>query len=203
MTRGQYKDNSMRLSKFILCFGISVFSLAVNAAPLSKIKFELGVGYVQWNEEIDLTRANVSTTGFANYAGPALTLDASRSSESWNYGGAVSVTGGKAVSGGFGSGITFPDGIDRIWYGTLVQPYVNYRINPNFLIGLGALARFRTIDWGSSDPSLRVEHESETAFTGTMNLKCNLTNRVNLIQTYAPLGLKGRSQWQWNLQYVF
>ncbi|MES2965578.1 MAG: hypothetical protein V4760_16980, partial [Bdellovibrionota bacterium] len=79
----------------------------------------------------------------------------------------------------------------------------HYRINPTFMIGLGALARARIIDWDSSDATLKVDAAHEIAAAPSLNLRWTIQDSVTVAQSFALLGLDGESQWTWTAQYVF
>lgn len=166
-------------------------------------QFEVGLSYVQWNERMGLSRGATSGRGYANYAGPGLSLEYNRRGQRWQYGVTATLAAGKAAAGGFGSGLTFADGVDRSWTGAFLHPFVHYRANPTFMIGLGALARMRTVDWGSLDPTLSVDPHSSFAGAPTMDLRWTLADTITLVQSFALLGLEGETQWTWSAQTVF
>lgn len=170
--------------------------------PLAS-QFEVGLSYVQWNEKIGLSRGAALSTGYANYAGPGLTVEYNRRRARWQYGLSGTLAAGKAAAGGFGSGLTFTDGVDRYWQGFFLHPFINYRVNPVFMIGVGALGRIRSIDWEPTDPTLRVDTSTAIAGAPTMNVRWSLSDAVTLIQSFALLGLDGETQWTWSAQYVF
>jgi hypothetical protein len=169
--------------------------------------FEVGLAYIQWNEKIKLTQGPLQSEGVANYAGPVITIDRNWTQRRWNWGAMAGLAAGKAAAGKF-SGVSFTDSTDRPWYGLLLQPYVNFRINTHFMLGLGALSRLRTVDWSPADASIKVDARDDLVFAPQFNFRFNMWkdggyDRLTLIQSFAPLGLDGETQWMWTGQYRF
>lgn len=172
------------------------------AHPLAS-QFEAGLSYVQWNESMGISQGATSTKGYANYAGPGISFEYNRRRARWQWGASTTIAAGKAAAGGFGGFLTFADGVDRLWYGWFLHPFVHYRINPVFMIGGGALARVRIIDWEPADPTLRVEKADQIAAAPTLNLRWTIQDTVTVAQSFALIGLNGETQWTWTAQYVF
>ena len=170
--------------------------------PLAS-QFEAGLSYVQWNERMGLSQGANLSTGYANYGGPGLTFEYNRRRARWQWGASTTIAAGKAAAGGFSGTMNFSDGVDRLWYGWFLHPFAHYRINPTFMIGGGALARARIVDWEPADQTLRVDTSSPIAVAPTMNLRWTIQDTVTLIQSFALLGVEGETQWTWSAQYVF
>lgn len=169
--------------------------------PLAS-QMEVGVSYVQWNERMALSQGAVLASGYASYAGPGLTLEYNRRRARLQWGASTTIAAGKAAAGGF-SGVAFADGVDRLWYGWFLHAFGHYRVNPTFMIGLGALGRARIIDWEPNDKTIRVDTSNPVAAAPTMNVRWTILDTVTLAQSFALLGLDGETQWTWSAQYVF
>ena len=164
--------------------------------------FEIGVNYVQWNEVLTLARGAQTTKGYANYAGPGIQADYSYLRGRWAYGAAAAVAGGKAVSAGFDPSFSFADGVDRLWTGGLVNAYIEYRINTQIMFGVGALARYRTIDWTPGDTTITAQPREQMAFGPSLNMRWLLTDHVSIAQSFAASGPDTETQWNLTLAYV-
>jgi hypothetical protein len=173
------------------------------AAPAKKrarsnSKSEIGLGYTLWNERFAVTKSGVTQNGYAGFGGFIATLERNWTKYRWQYGGNVSFGVGKASAGGV---TTLPEGRDRPWYTASVSPFFNYRFNMNFMAGMGALVRYRAVDWTSLDVNTKIEETSRFQATGVVNLRWSL-GRWTLIQSFAPLDFQGDTLWTWTAQYV-
>ena len=177
---------------------------AAGTAPIYKSgqHIEAGISYLQWNESFTLLKGADSSKGYASYAGPGLQLEYSRGVERWVYGVTGTIAGGKAAAGGFKTGYNFSDGVDRLWYGWFVNPFVQFRVNPQVKFGFGALARSRSIDWTPGDTTLKNQERASLAYAPTFHMRWTLSNRVTIAQTFALIGPDSETQWDLALQYI-
>jgi hypothetical protein len=170
-------------------------------APLQvKAATEIGVGYQLWNEKIDLAQGGAFGTGYGHYGGFNFILERNWTRGSLQYGGSLGMGAGKATAKV--TGVTFADGGDRPWYSASFAPFTHYKLNPDIMLGLGAMIRYRGVDWTPRDPSIRLETRSRFQYTGQIHLRWTVGNSLSFIQSYSPLGFEGESFWQFSLQAI-
>ena len=214
MSRGKFLLASLMVASFFFAVGeaeaqnsrrstASTTSAAARPKVKKRVgpfqKSEIGLGYTMWNERFSVARAGSVQEGYAGFAGFFATLERNWTRFRWQWGGNVSFGIGKASAGGLSG--TLPEGRDRPWYTASMSPFFHYRFNTNFMAGFGALVRYRAIDWTSIDPTTQIDASSRFQYTAQMNLRWSL-GRWTLIQSIAPLDLKGDTLWAWTAQYV-
>jgi hypothetical protein len=165
-------------------------------------QFEIGLGYVQWNEALILHRLASRSAGYANYAGPALIFDVNRINGRWQFSAATILAAGNASAGGFSSDFNFSDGIERAWYALFLHPSAAYRFNQNVMAGLGLMARLRSADWEPSDQSIGVETKGVITYAPSINLRFTFV-KLTILQSFAPSISDNSTQWTWTAQYIF
>jgi hypothetical protein len=161
---------------------------------------EIGVGYQLWNEKLDLFQGGSIGRGYGHYGGFNFVLERNWSRRALQYGGSLGMGAGKATA--LVSGVPFADGGDRAWYSASLNPFTHYKLNPDIMLGLGALIRYRSVDWTPRDASIRLETRSRFQYAGQIHLRWTVGNSLSVIQTYAPLGFQGESFWQFSLQAI-
>lgn len=159
--------------------------------------FDIGVSYLMWNESLKISQSANTAIGFANYAGFGFDLQQSWTTGRWVRGGALSYAFGKASSGGFDSIPTFADGVNRSWWAAQGTGFGYYRINVNFMAGLGLFVRQRVADWKPKDQNVTADAEQNTKIGGEFLFKWRLSPSISLMQTFAPLNLDGSTLWTW------
>ncbi|MGZ3769870.1 MAG: hypothetical protein ACXVCP_09685 [Bdellovibrio sp.] len=162
--------------------------------------FEIGINYLMFNETLKISQGGTNNEGFANYAGLGLTLEKNWMSGRWFRGGSLSYAVGKATSGGFETAPTFADGIDRSWWAAQANIFGLYRLNANFMAGVGLLGRHRVADWKPKDPTLTVADQEITQAAGQIILRWQVTRRISFGQTYTVLNNNGSNMWTWTAQ---
>ena len=175
-------------------------------APKSKKsktwEYRVGLGYVQWSEQISISRASLTSQGISTYAGPSLLLEVGSLAESWSWAAGAGAAFGRAASGAYDGALTFDDGTNRAWTAYSASLSGAWRINKMISIG-GALAgHYRKVDWEPQDRTLLVESRDPIAIYPRIDLRFRLASKVEFVQSYAPLSFNRESLWTWASYWV-
>ena len=172
-------------------------------APKTIPLFSIGFSYLMWNENISISQAGVSRSGFANYAGLGIRIEQGWLTDRWFYGGDLGYAFGKTSSGGFTLAPTFPDGINRSWWAAHASVFDLCRVNPTFMGGFGLLIRYRVADWVPQDSTLTTDPASNGLVAAQAQLRWRLLPSFTVLQTFTPLNFTGSNLWTWSAQYAF
>lgn len=179
---------------------------SVEKTAVKKVTYKLfdpyavGLSYMLWNEELIISQGSDTAKGFANYGGYGLSLEKSWMQGRWLHGTTLSYNFGKATSGGFDSSPSFADGVNRAWSAMQVSGYSYYRFNTTFMMGLGLLGRYRTVDWKPADETITINSGAKTQIAGQFLLRWRVNNKFSFIQAYTLLNLKNSVMWTWTAQ---
>lgn len=191
---------------FIFLTGFS-YAQVSPSTPETKSRFargrwELGLSYVHWNEDMQLYQGPNSASGYANYVGWGLSLEYNWTRFRWQWGAALNIEAGEAGATGF-QDVTFEDGVGRTWYGGGFQGFMHYRINRVFMIGPGVQYRIRKIDWEPGDQSVLVEVANDQFISPELNMRFQVTPKFSFVQSWTALDFDRSSFWRWSLHYTF
>jgi hypothetical protein len=150
---------------------------------------EVGLGYLNYNEDIAITDGTNTSKGVASYGGIAFIAE-----HSWGFGRLRlgvhgSFASGKAAANISGA-VAFPDGTNRAWSAIQLEPFARYAFNEYVYFGFGLLYRHTSITWASADSTLTVQPSKKSAIAPQFDFRIQLTRRWTIGQSYAPLGFR-------------
>lgn len=175
-------------------------SVVSNAKPASRSTVNMGLFFMQWNEDLNLKQGTFSVKDVANYSGMALSLEKEVTHYRWGWALALMAGAGKANGGGNNDFITY-DETKQSWTLFGVTPRVFYRVTGRVNFGFSFPIFAKQLTWPSEDPAVEVDSGTKVSTGGQADLNLRLSRSLWLYQGLGALSASGSTLWRVGLIY--